>query len=229
MFWDKWIPRKYLVKSEVFVVEVYFEDQQPEYHFTHLKNTNNKVAVLDVFTSNELRLPAFVLKNKIPLVLIVNGKGVIIKKTDLKESSGKNLEEIITANLPALNVNDFYIQVYKQENETGFISLCRRNIVDTLLEQFSQQEREIADLFVGSASVIGLQPLWSKFNTLELSHHRVELTNGFLDLISTETNSDEKPLIIEDIALSKNHVLGFATGVAYFMQRKLADSSASFL
>src|SRR5687768_6035764 len=121
MFWDSWIPKKYLAKSEICAVEICFNDDGPVYHYTYLRNKSNKLELAETGSCKDtLVLPGVILKNKIPLILIVNGKGVILKKISLSENSEDSFEEIIRQNLPAINTADFYVQLYKQKDASAF-------------------------------------------------------------------------------------------------------------
>ncbi|PBQ30204.1 hypothetical protein CNR22_00005, partial [Sphingobacteriaceae bacterium] len=74
MFWDKWIPQKYYVKSEVCAVEICFREEGKVYYYSQLRNKNNKLELISNGTLQDLNaLPEVIRKNKIPLVLIVNG------------------------------------------------------------------------------------------------------------------------------------------------------------
>lgn len=229
MFWNKWIPRQYLVKSEVFVVEACYEESGLVYYYTYLKNKNNKLSVNSTNSSDKLEFPGEVTKNKTPLVLILNGKGVILKKVNLNDENADSFETLIRNNLPAINVDDFYIQLYRQENSSCFISLCRRDLLDNITSQFSKANQDLANVFIGAPSILGLQPLWSKFNSLLLTCQRIELTNGFLDVINSENTKEKEKIQIEDLTVSSDHALGLAGGLAYFTQRSLTENNNSVL
>lgn len=116
MFWDKWIPQKYLVKSEICAVELCYTEEGLIYYFTQLRNKNNKLEIAATGSSKDvLVLPETILKNKIPLLLVLNGKGIILKKITLNEHSEQDPEALIRQNLPAINMSDFYAQVFKQK------------------------------------------------------------------------------------------------------------------
>lgn len=226
MFWDKWIPAKYAVKSEVCAVEISFSEEGKVYHVSHLRNKDKKLELVGTSTSSELNLPKSIVKNKVPLIIIVNGKGVIQKKITFSENNKSTLEEIVRENLPAIHAEEFFIDLYRQENGVGYLSLCRKDHIDALLFEFRKNNYEIAAVFLGSPSVIGLQPLWGSFNSIATSLHQVELTNNYLDTLSPKIASPEELIQIEDLSFHPRHTLGFATSLSYFMQHDIKESNA---
>lgn len=229
MFWDKWIPKKYLVKSEIYSVEAAFTDNGTIFYYTHLKNKNNNLNLVSATSSNDkLELPKNIEKNKIPVLLIANGKGVILKKVTLSENEELNFEEIIRTNLPTINTADFYIQLYKQTNNSAFIALCRKEQLNTIIGELHSKKIEIAGALVGVSAIKGLQPLWSDFNTIPTTFHTIELTNGVIDTISSAATENTN-IKIDDLSFSANHSIGFAAGLSYLTQNKIAQTDSSEL
>lgn len=225
MFWDNWIPKKHLVKSEICAVEACFNDEGVMYYYTHLKNKNNKLDLSETGSCiNVPELPKAIEKNKVPLLLIVNGKGVILKKINTGEDSQTDAAELIRQNLPAINADEFYIQLYKQNDTSAFIALCRKEQVDQELSRLKNKKYDIAGVLLGAPAIIGLQPLWANYNTIATSLHSAELTNGFLDVLSLNKNAENETLKIEGLMLPSQHTLGFAGGFSYLLQRKIAEN-----
>lgn len=226
MFWDAWIPAKYLVKSQVAALEFCFGNAQVNLYYALLKNKNNKVELTEQSQLRDVtELPAHLQKNKIPLVLVLNGKGVVLKKINLASTTALSVEELIRENLPAINTADFYIQVYKQE-QSGFIAFCRRDLLDKTLQQLKTLKHELATINLGAPAALGLQPVWANLNTLHTSSHRIEISNNQLDdIIAYEETTEPQKLLIDGISFSSNHSLAFAAGLAYLMQRKLWQSN----
>lgn len=225
MFWDKWIPKKYLVKSEVCAVELCYTEEGTVYYFTQLRTKKNKLEISASGTCPDvLTLPESILKNKIPLLLILNGKGIILKKITLNENSEDELDQLIRQNLPAIQATDFYIQAYKQKDNSMFLSLCRKEQLDTVLNEFKNKKHELAGIFIGAPSIIGLEPLWNNFNVIPTSLHSAELSNSTLDVLSPNTSDADAGIQLEELKISRTHTLGFAGSLSYLMQRPIATN-----
>jgi hypothetical protein len=221
---DKFIPKKYLAKQEVCALEALFEEGGMSYHFTVLKNKGKKLdLVYKGVVKDKINLPKQILKGKIPVTLIVNGKGVITKKINLSQEIQQTLDELIEQNLPAINKEELFIQVFKQNDHTAFITLCRKDQINIILEDLRKNKYDIATVLIGIPSVMGLQPLWSSFNSISTSVHDVELSNEVIDTIK---NGYEKKgnMLIEGLELEKEFTLGFGSGLAYLMQNRIAEN-----
>lgn len=226
MFWDKWIPVKYLVKSEICAVEACYTDNGVIYYYTHLKNKNNKLELAGSGSSkDELVLPPIIEKNKIPLILIINGKGVILKKVTLGENSNPDFEDIIRRSLPAVNTADFYVQIYKQSDSSAFIALCRKEQPDQNIELIRNKKHDLAAVLVGAPAIIGLKPLWTSYNAIPTTLHLAELSNNELDTISSNAPSHSETIKIDDLVIPFEHTLGMAAGLSYLVQNPIAESS----
>ncbi|WP_317897775.1 hypothetical protein [Aurantibacillus circumpalustris] len=230
MFWDKWIPKKYFVKAEVCALEVCYNDEGTKYHCTTLRSKNNKLEIVQTNSyEDSLVLPETITKNKIPVVIILNGKGIIIKKITLAENLEEDFKEIIKQNLPAIQIDDFYAQIFKQSDNSAFISLCRKEQVNNIITDLKNKKYDLATVLIGAPAVIGLQPLWSNFNSIETSIHLIELTNGVLDTISTQESTIPKTVKIDDLSFGSEYTLGFACGLSYLMQRPVAENNSEVL
>ena len=224
MFWDKWIPKKYLVKSEICALELAFSETSVNYYFTHLKNKNNKLEITDKGTFTEVsELPKLILKNKIPLLLIANGKGIILKKIALNQEFEQNFDQIIKNNLPTINPTEFFVQLYQQNSSTAFIALCRKEQPLQIINELKTKKYDIAAVYLGAPAIIGLQPLWTNYNSIPTTFHTVEITNDAVENINTSV-SENSTIKIDDLSFSSNHTLGFATGLSYLTQTKIAET-----
>lgn len=219
MFLDKVIPRKYYIKSEVCALEILFNETETLYHFTLLKNKNNRIEIVNKGTLKSLdELPKHILKSKIPLIIVLNGKGVIVKKIQLIDYN-QDLNDIIESNLPALNKEEFILQCYKQSDNSAFITFCRKEMINEFLDKLKKQKYDIADVFIGLPVIIGLSPLWNDLNCIPTSSHQVELSNGLLDRIVASTET--KTVTLNDLTIEKDSILGFSAGISYSLQNQI--------
>ncbi len=226
MFWDKWIPKKYLVRSEICSVEVVFSETGHTFFYTHLKNKNNKLEVIYTVSSERLEFSKSIEKNKVPIVVIVNGRGIILKKIVGSETSELTYDEIIRSHLPAFNTADFFIQIFKTENNYAFITLCRKEQINPILESLKDKKSEIVNVFIGAAAIEGLKPLWTGFDSLPTTLHTIELSNNIIDTIVINPLNDTTCVKIEDITIDSQHTLGFAAGLSYLLQNRIAETDS---
>lgn len=226
MWWDKWIPHKFRVKQEIFAIEICIKESETRYHFTHLKQKNRQLELVSTESVTKLTLPAAVIKNKIPLVIIVNGKGIVLKKINLAENPNEPVQTIVAQHLPTLDTNDFYIQLYKQEDKTAFITLCRKELVNEFLNVLKSLKTDVALVFLGPAEIIGLQPFWSHLSQLQTSVQQMTLSNNCIETISTATFNNEKDAVfnLDALNIRSSFTLGFSGGFNYLLQNTVKEN-----
>ena len=216
MFWEKWIPEKQLFKSTVCGLEILLTDSGSLFFYTILQSKKNKLTILESGSSEEkLVLPAIISQNKIPLVVCIVGKGLISKKVTVKDQS---FEEVLNQNLPAITLSEFYIQLYQQLHCDGFLSLFRKEQVDSVIEILKQTKLEIANVFLGYAFVSDTMPLVTLFNSIKTNGASLEFSNSCLESIrQTPIDDIIETLDIEGISLTNKNVLGFALCFTYLL------------
>jgi Tfp pilus assembly protein PilN len=224
MIFDKLIPKKYQIRQEVCALEALHTESGIVYHYTLLKNKGKKLEVISSGTiRDKIELPRKILKGKIPISVIVNGKGVIIKKIDLPHESLPSPVDIVSQNLPGVNKEDLFIQVYNQQNSTAFITLCRKELVNNCMDELSKQKYEIAAVHIGVPAIAGLKPVWDSFNRVYTSVHDVELNNSCIESIVASGNNNSV-VSVGGLELTKEHVLGFSIGLTYLLQNTTAEN-----
>lgn len=229
MFWEKWIPAGYLVKSQVCGIEVLVGNEGLHFYGTLVKNRGGQLSVTGSFQSaQQPTLPDAIRKNKIPIVVCITGKGLMNKKIVLPQAENFTLEECIAQNIPTLNREEFYVQLHRQENGTGFLSVVRKDRVDAILQLFSHLKTEPADVILGPAFIAGVGPIASTFNRLETLCYALELSNNSVDTI-LETDclaEDNRPLSLDGISLPAAQLTGFCAAFMY-LTRAFGNYSSS--
>jgi Tfp pilus assembly protein PilN len=223
MFVDRLIPNSFLIKSEVCSVEVCFNENSVTYQYLILKKNGNKLSITEKGTSFEnLILPARVLKSKIPVIVIINGKGVLFKKIEVSESE-VDVESVVNAAFPAINIKDFYGQVFENGENERLVSISRKEVVDQVISDFRSKQINVTDLIIGVPAIIGLKPLWTNLNQLPTTNHIVYLINTNIDKI--ESNRENRRVKIDEFEIESPNTLCFAVGLSYLMQNRIAENA----
>ncbi|WP_300570371.1 hypothetical protein [Flavobacterium sp.] len=80
--------------------------------------------------------------NKLPILLVVDGKGVLNKEIDFSNEADVNWQKNI-------DFNTIYYTSLKTES-SSFISFCRKNSVDETITKFQKNSLQIIDIYIGS-------------------------------------------------------------------------------
>ncbi|MDF2449478.1 MAG: hypothetical protein K0R26_1982 [Bacteroidota bacterium] len=219
MWWERWIPESYLTKSTVCGVECVVGDTGTSFEYSILQVKKKKIEIVSEGSSTDPpEILTLAKKYSSPITLAINGKGVIIKKIIFSENDSLELKDLLAQHLAALNVNDFYVQFYKNADHTGHVALCRKAQVNDLINLFAKDKTELINVFIGPLVCNSLALVASSYNRLATSTHRLELVNGFIDSIQSG-NSEEENLTIDDLKIPSSKMVSFASGFGYFTKQ----------
>lgn len=215
MFWDNWIPKRFLTKSTVCGLEIILNDSGYVVYYSVLKKQNNKLQIAESGKAESInQIPKSIIKDKTPIVLLINGKGVITKKVIVNSNEEISNVEFIQDNFPAILVNEFNIQAHLQPNNTCFVSLIRTTSLERIIEEFKTLKVELADVIIGPAGLASILKLIGGFNLVNSNLHSYRLLNECIEDIDP-LNNNSSNITIENLSLSNTQLLSFAIGFGY--------------
>ncbi|MCZ8285971.1 MAG: hypothetical protein O9353_11010, partial [Bacteroidia bacterium] len=133
-------------------LECVFEETGITYHYAVLETRKNTIGISRRGSTSDLHeVLAVAKKASAPLCLVLTGKGMMLKKIMFSENDTLDLKELLQQHLPAIPSSEFYTQFYQNENGSGHIALCRKEQLDQLLAQVSNQKAEVANVYIGPA------------------------------------------------------------------------------
>ena len=89
-----------------------------------------------------------VLSAKIPVSLVINGKGIIHKKVSVSDK--EDFPSLLHKVFPNANPSEFYVQNTPADNSSNaFVSIIRKNIADDIIAQFSNSGFYIVSCLMG--------------------------------------------------------------------------------
>lgn len=152
------------------------------------------------------------IKSKLPkrqhVHLAINTDKVLIKRSEY----GHNPEQALSQSFPGLDTADFYYQVI-QSGSHGWISVCRKETVDGILNDFEKEGIHVVGFSLGFGAVHGLLPLLNQ-STVQTSRQQLEVVDNrvlsqHLELENTYSYR------IDDISVSSSHLLSVGALVGY--------------
>jgi len=230
MFWDKWIPSRFLKKTSVCGVEAVITTEGICFYYAVLKIQKGQLSISHSGNSKQQEdLPAFVTKDKIPVVINISGKGIITKKINLESGENVQQEEIIAEHLPTINQNDFYIQI-NHLSACAFISIIRKEDIDNILNSPSLQNKEIVDIIIGPSYIETIGPIVSKFNLIQSNCYKIDFSNNAIDTISPLSDTDKIfTYDIDGLEIKHTHLMTFAVGFNYLTEgAEITNSNTKF-
>jgi len=230
MFWEKYIPGRFQIKSTVCGLEVCFDDEKTLFHYSLLKKKKNKLDIETCGTADNIEgLAKEFAKNKVPVVVIINGKGVAFKRIELNDDVELSPSDIANKYLPGLDPAQFVVQLYLQQSSVMFISFCRKDLFESVKVMLSNLKLEIADFYIGVPAISGLRPLWSNYDSIQTGNFQVEFSNNDIDKIVLSGESKQGEIKIDGVSVNTQNTLSFSGAISYLMQNKSAVNLDSLI
>lgn len=134
--------KKIIKFNRIVIVGITKGEDSDQFSLVEVQKKSNQIQIISQKTYLNLNELLEILKKDIPLILVVDGKGILNKKIDSTNEVDVNW-----------NKNIDYQSIYYTSAlaaSVNYMSFCRRNIVDEYIEQFKQNSFEILDVFIGS-------------------------------------------------------------------------------
>jgi Tfp pilus assembly protein PilN len=159
------------------------------------------------------------LDSKTPLILIINGKGIVHRKVSSSENDTP--ATLLNKLLPNAHVEDFVIQKTPVNTTEVFVSVIRLNVLTDLIQELVKNKlTNITACFLGPFVITTLLPLLSndQINNEQLliSNFRLQIREQQITSIETITDGTNEQLRIGEDLLPQQLVIPFAGALSYF-------------
>ncbi|MFN3753688.1 hypothetical protein [Flavobacterium sp.] len=134
--------KKIIKFKTLYLIGVFRDTDGDVYSLLKIKNRNNQLDIIDSFTFSDFDSLKTQLDQSIPVLVLIDGKGVLNKTIDLKNSADVDW-------VKNLDYKSIHFTCYKDQ-EVEFLCFCRKNVVEEYIEVFSKTEIQVLDFYVGS-------------------------------------------------------------------------------
>lgn len=191
------------------VVGVFKKDSGDEFRLLTIKKNRGKVVVLN-YAIYESKYDLYEkLTNKLPIIVVFEGKGILEKKIDLGAADDATWYKNI----------DFE-SVFHTSFHTSkfcFISFCRRELVDDLTYEFKKRDLSVIDIYIGS--FIGAL-LYDEIGETEILSNRINLIFENDDLFGfSKYLGNSKQYFIGNESVNSEMIPLFGAFIHYFVQQ----------
>ncbi len=189
----------------------------------HLLKTKRKGSVLKI-TFKEEFTNLENLETKIepdyPIILLIDGKGILNKKIDLNSEADLNWYKSI----------DLSITHYTRftENDVQFLSFCRKNIIEEKIIYFQKKKFQIIDFYIGSLTAVLLKKAINS-NSILSNENRFEFNGDTLVEVLKAENETEKKYEIMGESLSHHQISIYGAVVHFYIKQESVVCSESSL
>ena len=137
---------KYLSKIITFnklnVIGIVKKDDTEYFNLLSIAKKGSKLSMLASRKFDSFERLSSSIDNKIPVLLVLDGKGVLNKKVDTENDAD-------TSWLKTIDFNTIYHTTH-QEEQLSFMSFCRETLVQENIALFAKANFEVLDLYIGS-------------------------------------------------------------------------------
>jgi Tfp pilus assembly protein PilN len=157
---------------------------------------------------------------KNPLVLVINGKGIIHRKITISENDSQ--AAILNKVLPNANVNEFYIQQQKLQSTQTYISVIRASVINDLLEELKKNNiTNIVGCFIGPFLINNVLSLVDKKNIsnefLTIGNYKLLIREDEIQEIQTVETPTYTSFKIGEELLKEQLLIAYAAALSYFI------------
>ncbi|MFH6996023.1 hypothetical protein [Flavobacterium sp. FlaQc-48] len=133
---------KFIKLNDINVVGVIKKEDYEIYNLLTIKKKASKISILSKRTFETFESLLKTADKKTPLLLVIEGKGVLNKEINFENEVDVNWQKNIDYN--AIYYTDI------KGLKSNFISFCRKNIVDETISIFQKNGFQIVDVYIGS-------------------------------------------------------------------------------
>lgn len=133
---------KFIKINNLNVVGVVKKEDCEIYNLLSVKKKANKISIVSKQTFESFDSLVKTADKKLPVLLVIEGKGVLNKEIDFENEADLSWQKNIDFN------TIYYTDI--KGNNSNFISFCRKNIVEESINQFQKNGYQIIDVYIGS-------------------------------------------------------------------------------
>lgn len=201
------------------VVGVFRKEEGDLYYVLKLRKKNSKLEVvaLESFAGfEELKKHT---DTKIPIIILIDGKGVLNKKIDPKNEIDLNW-------IKNLDYTSIHHTTYSSEG-LRFLSFCRRNVAEESITLLQNSGFEVIDLYIGPIVAVLLkdslnkEQLYANGSLLELQE------NDLTDILKSKQPAVITTYEIGETTVSNYHLPLYGAAVHFYIRQRAIEKSTA--
>jgi hypothetical protein len=202
---------KIIKLDNLHVVNVIKKEGNEIYHVLTIKKKGSKI---DIVSTHSFKVYGELVRNldlKFPVVLVLNGKGILNKEINFNNEADIAWQKNI-------DFSTIYFTSLKSRN-SSFMSFCRKNIVEETIVKFQKSGFQIIDVYIGSFLSALLQPSIKKPSFV--SHDLfLEFDNQNLSNFSKLTEIKSENYLLGLDTISSETLPLYGTLIHFFIKQK---------
>lgn len=184
-----------------------------------LKQSKKELHIASSFEEKAIEGVSKKLQKNQHVVLVINNDKVLSKQV---ESEQKDALKLVYKAFPNINIDDFYFEVLSEKNN-HFISLCRKDYVNSIINEYSKNEISIIDVLLGNTLISTITEFINE-NLVYSSNTKISIKDKQITQIEKKEVIDED-YDINGLKVSNNQLLSFSGALQSILKNKVTKSN----
>ena len=202
---------------ELNLIGIFRNDDGEIFLALNVKKNKNKLEIISLVDSSDIESLYTKLNPKTPVIIIIDGKGVLNKKIDLKNSTDtdwyKNLD---------FNTIDF--TSYNNEN-FKFLSFCRQNIAEDIIAKFHTIGFNIIDFYIGGLMAVLLLDTIKQDSIISNDMILFFENEELIDITKSNEINIDKRYDVGDKSISNYYLPLYGAAINFYVNQKNIEKS----
>lgn len=147
------------------------------------------------------------------IFLVINDHNVLTKQV---QGPISNTDKMVYNAFPNINLNHFYYEIISQNN-TNFISICRKEHLDNLIKDYRAKGISIIDVSLGNLVVSGISRFVEQ-QTVFTSNAKISFEDRNVSNIENHQNEETYTYYINGLEVESNYVLSLSAALVLALQ-----------
>lgn len=191
------------------VVGIFKGSDGDRYDLLTAKKSKNKLDIIRNETFNSLEVLLEAVDSKLPIIINLDGKGILNKRINLNNESDLAWQK-------NLDFKTLYYTSYSQE-EVVHMSFCRDNFVEECTSVFSLKRLKVIDVYIGSFLSVLLDETLKKKNILSGNLNLI-IENGKINSFTKSDLDNLTNYTIDNYIINNYSLPLFSVALNYFIE-----------
>lgn len=196
------------------------DGQSPTLHAVSLRKKADSIALEKSFGSiaNMEELFQTVGKQH-PFVLVFTGKGIVQRKLPQGQSTEK--QHLLNTVFPNASPDEFYLQSCILADQSIYISVIRKKIIDDALDFLKKEGIHVVDVLIGPSGLLNLLPFLDSEGTenISLGHYTIIQKEARpMDIVANVSMDFVHRVAIGNDPVEQESLLAYSSALHYFIE-----------
>ena len=191
---------------------------------TLLKKSKKELDIKATFKSKSIEELCSKLPKKQHAYLILNNDQILSKTI---ESNTSDVNTIVNKAFPNIDLNDFYFEIL-QQNKTHFVSICRRDYINSLIKEYKENGISIIDIGLGNLQISSIVD-YIDSDFITSSNASISFENNEITSINPLNETNAVSYSINSLEVSNNDLLSFGGALQPILRNSATQHNADDL